>query len=200
MTGIDLVVAIEVSEQGERVPHAVDISAGEVTASYSAAEQRITGEHGVAGDVAHASVSMSRSVENAERAVAVVDEAVAADSSEVHDSPEGHYRHRRMQRSRRACKHMNVALVDIYFSSCGSSYVLDSADVVEVTVSEKYLRESELLHFHVFEQNARTSADVYGDASAGGSFDEVAVCVELAELECFYSHVLLLICLSVQQK
>ena len=83
---------------------------------------------------------------------------------------------------------MRVALVDIYFSARSGSDLLSAAHMVEVSVREEYFSEAELLHTHILEQYARTSADIYCDTPCGSSLHEIAVRVQLTELKSFNSH------------
>ena len=79
-------------------------------------------------------------------------------------------------------KHMCVKLMDIYLSSRSFAYFLNAADVVEVTVGEKYLCKAELSHFEKFEEKSAVAADINGNASAGGRLDYIAVSAERSEL------------------
>ncbi len=78
--------------------------------------------------------------------------------------------------------------MDVYLGARSGSYLFGAAHVVEVTVREEYLSEAQLLHTHIFEQYARTSAYIYRNASRRSSLHEIAVRVQLTELKSFNSH------------
>ena len=79
-------------------------------------------------------------------------------------------------------KHMCVKLMDIYLSSRSFAYFLNAADVVEVTVGEKYFSKAELSHFEKFKEKSAVAADINGNASSRGSLDYIAVSAERSEL------------------
>ena len=81
-----------------------------------------------------------------------------------------------------AFKHMCIKLMDIYLSSRSFANLLNTADVIEMTVSEEYLCKAELSHFEKFKEKSAVAADINSNTASGRGLDYIAVSAERTEL------------------